>query len=208
MDPEEEDRDDEKSEGDFIDYPTSRGDDDADDDGDELSEDDADDKDEDESLDSEEEGEEHLASTVLAPALHSSIFASEDSDLTEPFEEGEIAATPPPSTYCVAARISFRPHIPMSFRSKSKSILVLMRSAAPSTFILAPRSRTPPIGTPPLLPIPLPTSSFPLPLLLPSTFGSESIPEADMPLQKRTRFTTPTGGYKVGKSSIDAAARQ
>nr|GFB79027.1 hypothetical protein [Tanacetum cinerariifolium] len=36
MDPEEEDGDDEKSEGDFIDYPTSRGDDDADDDGDDL----------------------------------------------------------------------------------------------------------------------------------------------------------------------------
>nr|GEX15145.1 hypothetical protein [Tanacetum cinerariifolium] len=33
IDPEEEDRDDEKSEGDFIDYPTSRGDDDAADDG-------------------------------------------------------------------------------------------------------------------------------------------------------------------------------
>nr|GFA43448.1 uncharacterized mitochondrial protein AtMg00810-like [Tanacetum cinerariifolium] len=33
----------------------------------------------------------------------------------------------------------------------------------------APLSRTPPIGTPPLLPIPLPTSSFPLPLLRPST---------------------------------------
>nr|GFD10213.1 hypothetical protein [Tanacetum cinerariifolium] len=130
-------------------YPTSRGDDDADDDGDELSEDDADDKDEEESLDSEEEGEEHLASTVPAPALHSSIFASEDFDQTEPFEEGKIAATPPPSTYCVAARISVRPHIPI-----------------------------------------------------------ESIPEADIPLQKRTRFTTPTGGYKVGKSSIDAAARQ
>nr|GFC81288.1 hypothetical protein [Tanacetum cinerariifolium] len=49
--PEEEDGDDEKSEGDFIDYPTSRGDDDVDDDGDELSEDDADDEDEEESSD-------------------------------------------------------------------------------------------------------------------------------------------------------------
>nr|GFC69380.1 hypothetical protein [Tanacetum cinerariifolium] len=251
IDPDEEHGDDEKSEGDSIDYPTSRGDDD----GDDLLEDDADDEDKEESLDNEEEEEEHLALTVPAPALHSSISASEDSDQTEPFEEGETAATPPPSAYRVAVRISVRPYIPMPFRSESKverllaiptpslspvsptsyplppflmplpiftplplpppiilprtrASMVLMRSAAPSTFILAPRSRTPPIGTPPLLPIPLPTTSFPLPLLLPSTSGSESIPEADMSLLKRTRFTTPTGGYEVGKSSIATAARQ
>nr|GFA46194.1 putative reverse transcriptase domain-containing protein [Tanacetum cinerariifolium] len=44
MDPEEEDGDDEKSEGDSIDCPTSRGDDDTDDDGDDLLEDDANDE--------------------------------------------------------------------------------------------------------------------------------------------------------------------
>nr|GEU54408.1 hypothetical protein [Tanacetum cinerariifolium] len=190
--------------------------------------DDADDEDEEESLDSEEEEEEHLAPTVLAPALRSSISASEDSDQTEPFEEGETAATPPSSAYRVTARISVRPHIPMPFPSESeverllaiptpqlspisptsyplppflmplriftplpppppiilprtRASMVLMGSAAPSTFILAPLSRTPPIWTPPLLPIPLPTSSFPLPLLLPSTSYREGIPEADMP---------------------------
>nr|GEY53418.1 hypothetical protein [Tanacetum cinerariifolium] len=46
MEPEEDNGDDEKSEGDSIEYPTSRGDDDADDDGDDLSEDDADEEDE------------------------------------------------------------------------------------------------------------------------------------------------------------------
>nr|GFC58465.1 hypothetical protein [Tanacetum cinerariifolium] len=86
--------------------------------------------------------------------------------------------------------------------------MVLMRSTAPTTFILAPLSRTPPIGTPSLLPIPLPTSSFPLPLLLPSTSCREGIPEADMPLQKKPRFTTPIGGYIVGKSSVAVTARQ
>nr|GEX49926.1 hypothetical protein [Tanacetum cinerariifolium] len=162
IDPEEKDGDDEKSEGDSIDYPTSRGDDDANDDGDDLSEDDADDEDEEESSDSEEEEEEHIASTVPTPALRSSISASEDSDQTEPFEEGETATTLPPSAY----------------------------------------------RTPPLLPIPLPTSSFPLSLLLPSTSCREGIPEADMPLQKRNHFTTPTGRYEVGESSVAAAARQ
>nr|GEV20588.1 hypothetical protein [Tanacetum cinerariifolium] len=248
MDPEEEDGDDEKSEGDSIEYLTSRGDDDANDDGDDLLED------EEESSNSEEEEEEHLAPTVPAPALHSSISASEDFDQTEPFEEGETTATPPPSAYRVATRIYVRPHIPMPFRSESeverllaiptpsispvsptsyplppflmslpiftplppppptilprtRASMFLMRSAAPSTFILAPRLRTPPIGTPPMLPIPLPTSSFLLPLLLPSTSGSESIPEADMSLRKRARFTTPTGGYEVDESSVAAAAR-
>nr|GEW45988.1 hypothetical protein [Tanacetum cinerariifolium] len=144
IEPEEEDGDDEKSEGNSIEYPTSRGDDDADDDGDDLSEDDADEKDEEESSDSEEDEEEHLAPTVPASPLHSSISAFEDSDQTEPFEEGETVATPPPSAYYVAARISVRPHIPMPFLSES---------------------------------------------------------------EKRARFTTPTGGYEVGESSV-AAARQ
>nr|GEY82160.1 hypothetical protein [Tanacetum cinerariifolium] len=100
------------------------------------------------------------------------------------------------------------PSPPPIILPRIRASMVLMRYAAPSTFILAPRSRAPLIGTPPLLPIPLPTSSFPLPLLLPSTSGSESIPEADMPLQKRARFTTPTGGYEVGESSVAATARQ
>nr|GEX78367.1 putative ribonuclease H-like domain-containing protein [Tanacetum cinerariifolium] len=120
MDPDEEDGDDEKSKGDSINYPTSRGNDDAHDNGDDLSEDDVDDEDEEESSDSEEEEEEHLALIVPAPALHSFISASEDSDQTEPFEEGETTATPPPSAYRVTARISIRPHIPMPFSSKSE----------------------------------------------------------------------------------------
>nr|GEZ85583.1 hypothetical protein [Tanacetum cinerariifolium] len=79
--------------------PTAEGDDDANDDGDDLSEDDVDEEDEEESSDSEEEEEEHLALVVPAPTLHSSISASEDSDQTEPFEEGETTAIPPPSAY-------------------------------------------------------------------------------------------------------------
>nr|GEX32720.1 hypothetical protein [Tanacetum cinerariifolium] len=260
MDPEDEDEDDEKSEGDSIDYQTNRGDDDVDDDGNDISEDDADDEDEEESSDSEEEEEEHLAPTVPAPALCSSISTSEDSDQTKSFEEDETATKPPPSAYRVTARISVRPHIPMPFPLESKverllaiptpppsayrvtvgisvrphihmpfpseleverllaipapllslvsstsyllplflmplpiftllpppppitlprtrASMVLMRSVIPSTFILAPLSWTPPIGTPPLLPIPLSTSSFPLPLLLPSTSCREGIPE-------------------------------
>nr|GFC51576.1 hypothetical protein [Tanacetum cinerariifolium] len=113
MEPEENDGEDEKSEGDSIDYPTSRGDNDANDDGDDLSEDD--DEDEEESSESEEEEEEHLAPTVSAPALYSSVS---EYDETQPFEEGETAATPPPFGYRIAARISIQPRILMTFRSE------------------------------------------------------------------------------------------
>nr|GFC94744.1 hypothetical protein [Tanacetum cinerariifolium] len=109
--------------GDSIDYPTSGGDNDANDDGDDLSEDDSDDEDEEESSDI------SLTSYTLPPLL-----------------------------------------MPL------------------------------PIFTP------LPTSSFPLPLSLPSASGSKSIPEANIPLRKRARFTTPTGGYEIGESSVAAAA--
>nr|GEY64685.1 hypothetical protein [Tanacetum cinerariifolium] len=49
----------------------------------------------------------------------------------------------------------------------TRASMAMMKAATPSTYILAPRSKTPPSRTPPLLPIPLPTSSPPLPL--PST---------------------------------------
>nr|GEZ45079.1 hypothetical protein [Tanacetum cinerariifolium] len=107
MDPKEEDGHDEKSEGDSIDYPTSRGDDDANDDGDDLSEDNADDEDE------------------------------RSPQTTKSFKEGETAATPPPSAYLVTARIS--------------ADMPLQKKARFTT--LSPLSRTPPIGTPPMLPI-------------------------------------------------------
>nr|GEZ85674.1 hypothetical protein [Tanacetum cinerariifolium] len=188
--------------------------DDDDDDGDDLLEDDADDEDEEESSDSKEEEEEHLALTIPAPALHSFVSASEDSDQTEPFEEGETAATPPPLGYLSPTSYPLPPFLmplpiftllppppPPIILPRTRASMVLMKSTAPSTFILAPRSRAPPIGTPPLLPIPLPTIS--LPLLLPSTSGSESIPEGDIPLRKRARFTTPTGGYEEVAYSRD-----
>nr|GFA53198.1 hypothetical protein [Tanacetum cinerariifolium] len=52
----------------------------------------------------------------------------------------------------------------------------------------------------------LPAEEQPLPAAVSPT-ADESIPEADIPLRKRARFTTPTGGYEVDESSV-AAARQ
>nr|GEZ09308.1 reverse transcriptase domain-containing protein [Tanacetum cinerariifolium] len=76
-----------------------------------------------------------------------------------------------------------------------------LSSVSPTLYPLPPLLMPLPIFTP------LPTLSFPLPSSLPSTFGSESIPEADIPLRK-ARFTTPTSGYEVGESFVAAAARQ
>nr|GFA50074.1 reverse transcriptase domain-containing protein [Tanacetum cinerariifolium] len=182
----------------------TEGDDDANDDGDDLSEDNADDEDEEESSDSKYEEEEHLAPTVLAPALYSFVF---ESDETEPFEEGETAATPPPFGYRVAARISVQPHILIPFRLESE----VKRLLAIPTPPLSPVSLTSYTLPPLLMPLPiytsLPTSSFPLPSSIPSTSGSESIPEADIPLRKRARFTTPTSRYEIGESYEVAYSR-
>ncbi|GKD99785.1 hypothetical protein Tco_1387769, partial [Tanacetum coccineum] len=67
----------------------------------------------------------------------------------------------------------------------TRASVAMIRAVAPSTYILASRSKTPPSGTPPLLPIPLRTPSPPL--LLPSTdYESSYAPTA-----------RPTGGFKA-----------
>ncbi|GKF95265.1 hypothetical protein Tco_0288000, partial [Tanacetum coccineum] len=45
-------------------------------------------------------------------------------------------------------------------------------------------------------------------MFLPSTTRRDDLPEADMPLQKRARFTAPTGRFEVGESSSAVAGRQ
>nr|GEV57560.1 integrase, catalytic region, zinc finger, CCHC-type, peptidase aspartic, catalytic [Tanacetum cinerariifolium] len=107
----------------------------------------------DESSDSEEEEEEHLALTVPASALYSSVSASEE---TEPLRK---------------ARLQLHHH-------HLDTVLLLgylFNHIYLCHFVWN---------------------------------QSKSIIEADIPLQKRARFTTPTGGYKVGESSVAAVARQ
>nr|GFC22488.1 hypothetical protein [Tanacetum cinerariifolium] len=171
MEPEENDVDDEKSEGDSIDYPTSEGDNDADDNGDNFLEDDANNEDEEESSDS------------------------------------ETAATPPPFGYRIAARISVQPHLLMPFHSELEVERLLAIPTPPLSSVSLTSNTLPPLLTPFPIYTPLPTSLFLLPSSIPSSSGSESIPEADIPLQKRACFTTPTSRYKIGESFVSAAAR-
>ncbi|GJX42287.1 hypothetical protein Tco_0257277 [Tanacetum coccineum] len=75
----------------------------------------------------------------------------------------------------------------------TRESMAMTRTAAPSTYILAPRSETPPSGTPPLLPIPLPTSSPPF--LLPSTDYRADVPEIGESSSAPT--ARPTGGFRA-----------
>ncbi|GJW07261.1 hypothetical protein Tco_1569684 [Tanacetum coccineum] len=87
--------------------------------------------------------------------------------------------------------------------SRTRASMILIRDVTPSTYILAPRLETPPSGTPPLLPIPLPTSSPPL--LLHSADCRADVLEVMLPPQKR-----PIGGFRadyVYVGSLDAEIR-
>nr|GFA71182.1 hypothetical protein [Tanacetum cinerariifolium] len=126
----------------------------------------------------------------------------EDNDADD---DGETTATPPPFRYHVTAKIFVQPHILMLFRSESEVKRLLAIPTPPLSLISPTSYLLPPFLMP--LPIftPLPTSLFTLPSSLPSTSGSESILEADIPLWKRARFTTPTGRYKHEHAQRDVA---
>ncbi|GJX61506.1 hypothetical protein Tco_0294406 [Tanacetum coccineum] len=93
-----------------------------------------------------------------------------------------------------------------------RAAMIRLRVEAPSTsysplphIILShTRAYTPPSGTPPILPIPLPTSSPSL--LLPAADHKADMPEVWLPPQKRLCFAFGPR-YQVGESSSAAATR-
>nr|GEU54304.1 hypothetical protein [Tanacetum cinerariifolium] len=238
-DPEEEDDEDPKE--DPADYPTNRDDDEEEE---ESSRDDADDEEEDEGEDKKEEEGEHLALAVFIPPsayrttirmyIPSLLFPVPSPLTSYSSPLPQIPSSPLPTIPTDAggplgyraAMIQLRAESPSTSHPLSlpppivlphtKASMVMIRAAAPSTYILAPRSgilpsETPPSRTLPLLPIPLPTSSPPL--LLPSTDCRADITEVTLPPQKRLcialglRYeieessfaptTRPTGGFRV-----------
>ncbi|GKA86651.1 putative reverse transcriptase domain-containing protein [Tanacetum coccineum] len=179
-DPDEEDEED--PEEDPADYLTDRDDDDDDED-EESSRDDANDEEEDEN---EEEEEEHLALADYAeerqnflghrlahpqPPSPLTLYSSPLPQIPSPplLVSSPLPMLPPP--------LPASPTYPLGYRANMiRASMAMMRAVAPSTYILASQSEIPPSGTPPLLPIPLPTSSPPL--LLPlyrnvERFGGE-----------------------------------
>ncbi|GJZ18087.1 hypothetical protein Tco_0554210 [Tanacetum coccineum] len=160
--------------------------------------------------DEDEEEEEHLAPSDSALSVPDSVSSAEE---TKPFETDESAATRPQprsphtviplsQTILRRARIFVRPHTPLSPSTKAR--IVEYASAptpsSPSPSPLSPLS-SPPLSSPlPLIPSP--------PLLLPSPTCMDIIPEADMPIRKRVRFTAPSYRFEIGESSAPATARQ
>ncbi|GJT86241.1 hypothetical protein Tco_1067958 [Tanacetum coccineum] len=208
----------EDPEEDPADYPADGGDD-ADD---ESSDDDDDD-----------EEEEHLApaDSTTIPTVDP-VPSAED---TEAFETDESAATPPPPpAYSTTSRMSVQSQTPIPFPSEAE-VARLLALPTPPPYPLTPLSSllpqirlplpSPPTTSPTYVEAPLgyravgirlrvvspPThhpSKIPSPpLLLPSTTHRDDLPEADMSLQKRARFTAPTGRFEIGESSLAAAAR-
>nr|GFD55253.1 hypothetical protein [Tanacetum cinerariifolium] len=94
--------------------------------------------------------------------LRSSIYASKDSDQTERFEEGETAATPPPSAYRVTVRIYVRPHIPMPFPSELEVERLLIIHTPPLSLVSPTSYPLPPF----LMPLPIFTPIPPPPPII------------------------------------------
>nr|GEX60630.1 putative reverse transcriptase domain-containing protein [Tanacetum cinerariifolium] len=198
------------------------------DEGDDEDESSDDDEDDDVDIKEDEEEGEHLAP---ADSIADHAPSAEE---TKPFETDESAATPPPHpAYRVTARMSIRPQTSISLPSDTKiarliaistpppsplspptyplvyrAVMIRLRAKAPSTShpLLLPSTYhlTPPLGTPPLLPIPLPTPSPPL--LPPFTDRRANVREVWLPPQKRLCYA-PGLKFEVGESSSAPTVR-
>ncbi|GKE76729.1 hypothetical protein Tco_1542849 [Tanacetum coccineum] len=149
--------------------------------------DDEDDDDEEQEVSKDVDGEEEypaLTDSFVVPAVDPVSLAKD----IEAFGTNESAPTPIPSPPLPLPS----PHTTSPTYAKAplgyKAVGIRLRDASPSTHHL--------------LEIPSP------PLLLPSTTHRDDLLKANMPLRKRTHFTTPTGRFEVGESSSAAAARQ
>ncbi|GKG18775.1 hypothetical protein Tco_0373073, partial [Tanacetum coccineum] len=134
----------------------------------------------------------------------------------DPYEEAarQLLEQAPRSPEYVPDPMELEDHVPVYIpEPEYPEELVPAEDEAPTPplppFFLSPRIRPPrntapstyypllPLGTPLLLPIPLPT---------PSTSRRADIPEADTPPQNRLLLTTPRPSCEVGESSAAAAA--
>ncbi|GJX74869.1 hypothetical protein Tco_0313464 [Tanacetum coccineum] len=114
-----------------------------------------------------------------------------------------IPAPPPSPLYPLSSplpQIPLSPPLPVSptYPLGYRAAMIRMRAETPFP------SYSPPAGTPPLLPIPLPTLSPPL--LLPSTDHRADVREACLPPRKRLCFAFDLR-FKVGESSSAPTAR-
>ncbi|GJW98032.1 hypothetical protein Tco_0179840 [Tanacetum coccineum] len=184
--------------------PADGGDDDDDDDKSSDDEEDDDDDVEEDEVDDDEEEEEHpvLAVSVLYhPPFCTFITLPQPASPTYPLGYRaamiRLRAESPSTSYLLPLPSPIvLPH--------TRAFVAMIRAAAPSTKILASRSEAPPSGTPPLLPIPLPTPSPPL--LLPSTDCRAGVFEVTL-LPRKRLYISLGPRYEVGESSSTPTAR-
>ncbi|GKC27144.1 hypothetical protein Tco_1034438 [Tanacetum coccineum] len=206
----------EDPEEDPVDYPADGGDDDDDDESSDGDEDDDDDVEEDKD---EEEEEEHPAPVdFIPPPVHRvtariSIRTQTPVSLPSDTKVARLFTipTPPPSP------LSPFPTYSLGYRAA----MIRLRAKIPSTSYPLPLS-TPPSGTPPLLPIPAPTSSPSL--LLPSADHEADKPKVCLPPRKRLCIalglrdevkesssapaTRPTGGFRADYGFVATLDRE
>ncbi|GJR68164.1 hypothetical protein Tco_0014229 [Tanacetum coccineum] len=176
-DPEEDpEEDDEDPKEDTADYPTDRDDDEE--------------KEEESSGDNAGDEEEDVSSPLPLPASLTHSLGYRASMIW-------LRAESPSTSHPL-------PLPPPIILPRTRVSMVMMKVATPSTYCLAPRSMTPPSGTPLLLPIPLPTSSPPL--LLPSTDHRANVPEAELQPRKRLCIA-PSPRFEIRESSSTPIAR-
>ncbi|GKC10663.1 putative reverse transcriptase domain-containing protein [Tanacetum coccineum] len=129
-------------------------------------------------------------------------------NLPSEVEEDELPSTPPSPT-------SYHYIIPLS-QTGLRRTRISVRPQTPISPVIDALVDSWVAALAPLLPPPYPLSplSYPLPripsplLLLPPPTRRDIIPKADMPPQKRPRFSSPSYRFEIGKSSAAAAARQ
>ncbi|GJZ59516.1 hypothetical protein Tco_0615332 [Tanacetum coccineum] len=168
---------------DLIDYPADGGDDNNDDD--ESSDDDEDDNDDDVEEDEDEEEEEHPAlADSVPPPIHRTFAIPSPPPSPLSLWSSPLPQIPSPPLPVSPPLPASPPPLPASptYLLGYRAAMIRLRVETPSTSHLLPSS-TPQSGTPPLLPIPLPTPSPPL--LLPSTDCRASVSEVTLPPQKR-----------------------
>nr|GEY11394.1 reverse transcriptase domain-containing protein [Tanacetum cinerariifolium] len=171
-------------------YPADGGDDDDDDDG--SSDDDEDDVEEDEDEDEEEEEHPALADSTPPPLVHRTTAR-----ISIPIPSPPLPVSPPLSVSSPPLPAS--PTYPLGYRA----VIIRLRANTVSTSYLLPSS-TPLSGTPPLLPIHLPTSLPPL--LLPSMSHRADVPEVTLLPWKRLCIALGPR-YEVGESLSAPTAR-
>ncbi|GJU41299.1 hypothetical protein Tco_1194256 [Tanacetum coccineum] len=160
------------TDADSIDYPKEPGTDDEDEDPEE------------------DPSEEHEPKNEDAKEDES----SEDFDETEPFEENETDATPPPPPRHRGARVSVRPQTPITASTQALIDASTARSLPPSPL---------PLPSPP--PINLTYDQTPLGHRAAMIRMRDDIPEENMPPRRRFILTTPLPGCDVAESSAVAA---